>query len=135
MSEPAGRAVLVFQAGGRRLAVSLEDLLGVEPANISALPLAEEAHLGLMKRQETIFPVFDPLELLRMGRMRTSPQLVILMEIRGCSIGLACQRVEGGGVLEGELDPVPGGAERKVAGWPATLLDLDSAVAERMSGG
>ena len=134
MVELAGRSVLVFQAGGRRLAVSVQELLGVEPASISVLPLAEEAHLGLMKRQETIFPVFDPLMLLGIGRMRSSSQLVILMEIRGCSIGLACQRVEGSGIIEGELDPVQGGVEATVAGWPATLLDLDAAVVERMGG-
>jgi chemotaxis signal transduction protein len=134
MTGHEGEAVLVFQAGGRRLAVPASDLVGVAPAELLLLPLAEPAHLGLMRHQETLFPVFDPLGLLEIGRVRSSAQLVVLLDTGGVALGLSCQRVEGSGSLEGPLEPVPGGVEGRVAGWPAVRLDLAAAVSQRLAG-
>lgn len=135
MANLEGESVLVFQAGGKRLAVPVGELLGVAPPKITALPLSEDEHLGLMWHHETIFPIFDPLRLHGLGKMRSTPILVLLMECRGCVLGLACQRVEGSGVMEGLPRLVEGGFEGTIAGWPVLRLDLDGVVAARLAEG
>lgn len=122
----AGEPLLVFQAGGRRIAVPVAMLVGIAEAHVTALPLAQPAHLGLMLHQGTVYPVLDPLVLLGRDSMRTSAPLVVLLEVRGESLALACQRVEGAATL----DDRPGFASEEgheevvVAGWPAVLPDL-----------
>ena len=133
----AGEAHLVFQAGGRRIAVPLSDLVGIAEARITPLPLAWDAHLGLMPHQGTVYPVLDPVVLLGLGHQRTDPALVVLLEVEGRSVGLACQRVEGAA----PLDDRPGFAsgqgheEVVVAGWPAVRPDLHAILGKVAEGG
>lgn len=128
----AGETHLVFQAGGRRIAVPLTDLVGIAQAHLSVLPLAQPAHLGLMPHQGTLYPVLDPLVLLGLGQMRSAPALVVLLEVEGQSVGLACQRVEGAA----PLDDRPGFASHQgheevvVAGWPAVRPNLHRLLGE-----
>lgn len=130
-----GEAVLVFQAGGRRLAVPAAELVGIASATAVFLPMTEPAHVGLMLHQDTLFPVFDPLALLDLGRLRSPTGLVVLLESGGVALGLSCQRVEGNGALAGPVEAVPGGWEGRVAGWPALRLDLNSAIEKRLAEG
>ncbi len=132
----AGERHLVFQAGGRRITVPLSDLVGIAAAAVTPLPLAWEAHLGLMPHQGTVYPVLDPLVLLGLGRMRTEAALVVLLEVEGRSVALACQRVEGAA----PLDDRPGFASGKgheevvVAGWPAVRPDLRAILGAAVAG-
>jgi hypothetical protein len=132
----AGEAHLVFQAGGRRIAVPLADLVGIAEARVTPLPLAFDAHLGLMPHQGTVYPVLDSLALLGLGRMHAEATLVVLLEVEGRSVGLACQRVEGAA----PLDDRPGFASGRgheevvVGGWPAMRPDLRALLAAVVEG-
>lgn len=133
MSALEGENILVFEVDGRRLAVPAAELVGVAPLDVFPLPLAEEAHLGLMRYHQSIYPVFDPLRLVRLGRMEGDASLVVFLETSGCALGLACQRVEATAVLKGELEEAEGGTAGWSDGRAVLVLDLEAAVSSRLS--
>ncbi len=119
--------LLVFQAGGRRLAVPSSSLVAVAGLDaLTPLPLTPPEHLGLLLHAGTLVPVMDPLCIAGLGTLRTPPALAVVVDACGQALGLGCHRVEG---TAPAAVPAPGegavAAEAKVAGWPATVLFPD----------
>ncbi|RMG15512.1 MAG: hypothetical protein D6729_12345, partial [Deltaproteobacteria bacterium] len=101
--------VLVFQAGGRRLAVPVASLIAVAPTDgVTPLPLTGPEVLGLMLHAGTLLPLLDPLRLTGLGALKKVPALAVVVDGGGEAVGLGCQRVEG--TAPGHLgDPLPEG--------------------------